>query len=891
MKRGALSVALLAVTAAAAASQAGTTSGRHFVLEEGSRAGEGLVRFLSSPIELAQGQSQSWVTLTREGEFSDPRYGRFAITRDMLNQMVANFEKRVLGQDVFIDVSHRPSDGAAAKVLKLQVDSGRLRALVEWTPFGVEAVRNRGFTYLSAEFHEKFVDNEKQLQHGCVLIGAGLTIRPVIKQLDPIQLAIDDDSDHAAGVRLAISPTLLKALSQQLTQEQSMEKYLKILAAALAVIGFKSDAEQKPFADLATLKLTAVKDDDAKCLAVVEELKGTAAAAWAEVEKARAAGGGNVTITLATANPDVSDLVQKALAERDKATADTKAKLEGNVKLLAATIKAGDTTLTEDGVRELAEPLEKLLTADSTPEQVKAVAQMAIDHAKKLSAAVKLASLGYRSPTGDIHISVDSSNEVKSLQQTIDTRLGLTKTEGDDRRFYATGGKLLAANKDFAEKVLAEYDRTHAAHLHAEAKALAAGTGTISDIKVPYSVERTVLREALFNLVSLNFVDVGTDAMAPQIMIPYSYRDTTAAGTLNARIYERQAIQKAGVKQDWDTAYPIPQKLAFNVSNEMQYLLGASPINFDPIAENVMNMVRIVGEDTEALNLNEIARAADEYSVTTVTSEAVATGDGTKTIFPLANFPVVKPRKYFDLQGSQVGSTVNPITVTIAASAKTEYLPNPDGTALANGTYWVMDYNLGELHFVDQTGAAVAPANAAAIVCTYAYSKNAAKVDLDLGSLTVGQKYDNVLTAIGTRRSVIEDDRYYTANMVLMTGGVDNALGQATTFTANGARVGTSLNADGTVGVTKGIQTYKVRGPGLLINDNRVIVGEKGNTRFRMLKPWSMGQLQDARNSSGAFIGAKEGYGEQFVVSHTPVNRKLAATSLILYSATGRAAR
>jgi hypothetical protein len=58
-----------------------------------------------------------------------------------------------------------------------------------------------------------------------------------------------------------------------------------------------------------------------------------------------------------------------------------------------------------------------------------------------------------------------------------------------------------------------------------------------------------------------------------------------------------------------------------------------------------------------------------------------------------------------------------------------------------------------------------------------------------------------------------------------------------------------------------------------------------------MAKPFAMGALQEAKNSAGLFIGAKEGYGEQYIVSHTPINRKNAATSLILYSSAGRVAR
>ncbi len=161
--------------------------------------------FLSQAVLLADGATQTWVTLTRKGNFTDPRYGKFAITTDMLGQVVANFDKRVLGPDVFVDVSHKPSDGAAGKVLKLSVEGGRLRALVEWTPFGVDAIEQRGFTYLSAEYHEAWKDKERQQPHGGVLLGAGLTVRPVIKHLEPVQLSNADDlDDHSAGLLMHI---------------------------------------------------------------------------------------------------------------------------------------------------------------------------------------------------------------------------------------------------------------------------------------------------------------------------------------------------------------------------------------------------------------------------------------------------------------------------------------------------------------------------------------------------------------------------------------------------------------------------------------------------------------------------------------------------------------
>lgn len=863
---------------------------RHILLE--AVATPGRVRFLSQVVQLADGQTQTWVTLTRTGNFTDPRYGEFAITPDMLGEMVSNFDKRVLGQDVFIDVSHKPSDGAAAKVLKLSVEGGRLRALVEWTPFGVDAIKNRGFAYLSAEYHEAWKDNEKQQPHGCVLLGAGLTVRPVIKNLDRVQLSYPDDSDDHnadADVRTAISPSLFKELT-----EHSMN-YLDQLRAKYKALGLADDVANKLLAE-AKKQFDDAGSDAVKALALQTTWE---TAGQSVVDQLKALGQGNpaqpqnVTITLAAPNaqvPDVAAAVAKALSERDTALANATTAHATKLKLLSDTIAAGDKTLTEEGVKKFADDYAPLVTAVTTDDQVRHLASLAVAQAQALGAARKLATLGYNPVGGQVHISVDGGNSIRSLQETIDRRLGFT--DNDVRRFDRTGGVLLAANKAFAEKALAMFDAEHGHRLDAEHRALSAGTGSISDVAVPAIAERTVLREALYNLTSLNFVNVGTVPFANVVNIPYSYRDTAAAGVGALRRYEGQAVRRAGVIQTTEEARPIPQKLAFLISAEMQMLMSASTIDYDPISENIRNIIRIVGEDTEALNMNEIVNAADEYSVTTITDTLTAQVNGTNTIFVTTKFPVVKPRKVYDLKGVQQGSTVNPLVVTLNAVARNEYVLPADGSALAAGTYYIMDYNLGELRFVTEAGVAVVPTAAWVLTVAYSYSNNRSTFDTDaVVSESVGAKYDRLLVAIGARKVVVGTDRFYNPNMVLMSGGVDNALTQATSFTANGARTGTSLNADGSVGVTKGMSTFSPSAPGLQLADTRIVVGERGNTRFRMAKPFSMNPIEQARDSTGKFTDQKESFGTQFVVAHTPTQLKAAATSIILFSTAGRVAR
>lgn len=852
---------------------------RHFLLAEAEAPGR--VRFLSVAVALAEGAKTSWVTVTRTGTFTDPRYGQFDITPAMLAQMVSNFDARVLGQDVFIDVAHKPNDGAAAKVLKLAVEGSKLRALVEWTTFGVQAVRERGFTYLSAEFHEDWHDNEKGNAHGCVLIGAGLTTRPVIKHLDAVALSAPNDEDEDA--KLAIHPTLLKSL----TESHDMNKHLKALQAALVLLAL-APAAQAPIIDSFNKLLAETGEDDAKGEALVATFTAAGKALSEHLKTlGQAANTGNITLQVgAPTQVDVAKEVQRVLAEQAAAQAQAATTLAGKVKILSDAVNASKALGDEDKATVLAE-MQPLVTAELSDAQVQGLATFALAQASRVDAARQLATLGYNPPSGSVHITVESGNQIKALQEQVDRRLGLTNADASVR-YSRTGGQLLKQNQQFAERCLAEFDRLRGADLAQEHKMLSAGTGRVTDTSVPVVFERTVLREALYNLTGLSFVDVGTVPFASVVSIPYSYRDTTAAGISNTRTYEGQAISRAGVIQTSEDARPVPQKLAMRITNEMRYLLGGSPIDFDPLAENTRNVIRVIGEDTDRLIQNEVLRSADEALKATQADTLTAQVNGTNKIFVLTQFPVVRPRAVYDLQGTLVGSVQNPITVSLNAIARTEYT----GGTLAAGLYWVMDYNLGEIRFVNELGVLQTPTSAWVLTVNYTYTQNVSKVDLvAVGAEKTGDIYDRVLQSVGSRKVVIENDRYYMANTLLMSGAVDNALSQAFTFQANSSRPGSGLNADGSVGVVKGIPVFNTRAPGLDTADARIVVAERGNTRFRMMRPFQMSELSQARDTNGNFIGMQEGYGEQFLICHTPTQRKNATTSVVLYSSTARVAR
>ena len=829
--------------------------GRVIRLSEGDGR---LVRFVSGSIRLGEDQPTSWVTVTRTGEFSDPRYGKFSITPAMLAEMVKNFTGKAYGQDIFIDVAHKPENGAAGKVVALAVEGDRLRAKVEWTPMGVEAVRAKGYAYLSAEYHENWRDNEAGNPHGCVLLGAGLVTRPCIKRLDPVQLSEADGESV-----LLLHPKLLNDLISEV--KDTMKKHLEELKKQLEAKGL-SEAAIAAVISLAEKAMTGMTDE--------AQMKALCEAFAADAKKLTEGGPVTVNVAGGLTAADVAAAVAKQLAERDDAAKKLAETQAGNVKLLGEQIAELGKSLSEDTRKELVDGLTPAITAEMSAPAIKALAEVQVKMAEKAEANKQLAASGFHF-RGNAHITVDSTNEVLKLQETIDRRLGITPPKE-------------SPNAELVKKVLAQFDVERGAELSREHKHLAAGDGIISDVSVPAIFERTVIREALYPLVALQFVNVGTSEFAVAAQIPYSYRDVTAAGRDSTRKYEGQGIARAGIKQAMETAYPIPQKLAFEVSDELRYLTGAGRIDFDATAENVRNASRIIGEDLERLILNECVNAGDEFAVSAGNDTLTATVNGTNKVYVTSNFPVVRPRKVFDLQGNQVGTTVNPIVVTLNSIVRQEY--DGSGTQSA-GTYYTMDYNLGEIRFVSETGASVTPTNAWPLTVTYSYTTNVTKFDTDLGSLKVGEKWDDFIYRYGLRRSVLEDQRFYRANFGLMSGTVHEQVLLANQFAAINDRGQTSVSGAGDLGSIRSVPNFKSFAPGLQLGDTRVLIGERGNTRFRMAKPWQMGELQDQKDVNGRFTGKKEAYGDQFIFLHTPSQLKGCYSSVVLYSATGRVAR
>jgi phage I-like protein len=191
--------------------------------------------YKAPPILLSEVVSESntkKMQILKVGEFFHEKYGKFQITKQMLSEMVDNFKTGVRGVRPALDYSHNSEDVAAGwfKDLYLENDS-ELWADIDMTPKGAKVLSEKEFGYTSAEFDPAYETNETPTRKvGAVLLGAGLTNRPVIKNMKPV-------IELSEGGKMDIKELEEKCLSyeKQLSDKEEMLKKLMEDAGAESI--------------------------------------------------------------------------------------------------------------------------------------------------------------------------------------------------------------------------------------------------------------------------------------------------------------------------------------------------------------------------------------------------------------------------------------------------------------------------------------------------------------------------------------------------------------------------------------------------------------------------------------------------------------------------------
>jgi len=846
---------------------------RHFKLDEGSQ--ERSMRFVCDleGLRLGEGVKTATVTITRTGRFTDPRYGTFDITREMLLGMVRNFDANTYGQEVFIDVNHEPGKGAAAKVVRLSVDGNRLRADVEFTPYGIDAVKTKGFKYLSAEFVDDYVDNEQGKSHGPTLLGAALTTRPVIKRLDPVVLA-----ESAGNVPVFLHPELVRKLSHSL--EQTTMKWLEELKRRLA---------QRKLAQSTVDSLIKAYEPIAKTLGEDDKQHEQLVAQFDDAAKQLAeAGKSDAPVTITIAAPGAA---AKTLSEDDvkKLLADERKKVEDDTRKLAETKAARVKTFTEavdaakglsDGTKAELKKAQDLITADVTDDQAKRLAETQISLGNQIEAARQLSGLGF-TRSGTPHITVDETNTIKKL--ALDVRAGLKRTQMAEmgRIRVIEDGKESA----FVQRMLAEFDAQNAHRLHAEAKMLAGSVNVGNMTALPASYEREVIAQIYQDLAIMQLINASVDpTKSATHNIEYETRDTSAV-TGGAITAEGAPIQQAGVSLLNAIAYINQRKLALEITNEaIWFSRNNAAVNWDAWARNIASNAQVMRELVATDVANRMQRDSDAFSVVTVPAATATTAftlatNGYKT----ANFPVVQPYQARDLQGNAVGAVENPVTIKDGATVLAEF----DGTGTQSGAnkyFRWLSYNLGLFQIVDNTGAPTAPAGA--VTAGYDYTTNVYSIDTDIaGGSTYEKQMNKLVQSVGNRKAALRD-RFVSPDFLLLSATLHNMATDAEIFSQQFKRPDSDINAAGDLQPIKMISAYSTNAPGINLGDERILMGARANFWYTVAKVFAIGEPVERVDSNGKFLGKKGAYGEEYASLLVPKPLRARYTSVLAYSHT-----
>lgn len=879
--------------------------GRRFLLDEGEQTGTHYFLLAQLRDEPPKAGSRSVEQIARVLSADHPWHGEVKLTSETFQSFITNFENDTWGQEVYLDLNHMPSHGVLAKFTKLFMQGDALMCELEWTQFGVDEYERTGFRYFSIDFTDQFRDPETGTKYGALLFGAGLVPRPFIKRMPKAagptagaarpesltRFSLDDGREGFVPPWLQLSTEIpMKAFIKKLKDKLIA---LKLADAVIAKIVTAAEAAATKLGDQAT---------DAQIMALLPVFEAVGE------QTAQQFGDANVTITI----PDVN--INAPSGGQQLSDADIDAKVAAKVKQLqdesaAASKQLADSLdakrktfndaidaaegIPDDIKTRLKDTTGKAITPDMTDEAVKTLSDAAIEMGNQAVVGQMRLGLGMIPGAGaggngnTTSILMGADNSAMKLHADIQGHLrGSTAHVAHELRLEDP--QEFAKRMPGAAKVLALFDQNNAHRLSDESKRFADGRTDTSHTELPAGWQRQVIQEALSDLNILNAVTVRTDPNATSTTdIPYEYRDKSAIRN-HGRVYERQPIHRAGVIQKMDTAYIQPIKLALEITNEVRIFSRTSGINFDAYARNVAGNARAVRELVQWHIANELQRAADTYGAMAITNEDVAAKlDGSNDTIKLAQFPLVRPHQDYNLRGETIGSVANAIVIDFGGTPVLEW--DGSGTQAAGTYYRVVNYNLAYIQFVDESGDPVTPDEAAATI-SYSYSTNVAKFDLDEGATELSLHLNGIIRAIGSRKAVMSSDRFVMPTMGICSPTLQDTISNAKNFEANSRRPDADMTAAGVVDMIKQINFWNTNAPDLDLGDERILLGQAGLLNYVVKQPFVTGAPYEIHDSTGAPLGTKGAYGEEYSAIKVPGPTNERLTSVIAYSATARAA-
>jgi phage I-like protein len=138
------------------------------------------------------GAASTWVHALPFGTYQHPLHGEMHFDAAKLTALATSVKSNVRGIDPDIDYDHKadPAKGhqAAGWVKDAEVRENGLFLKVDFTSTAAGEVKDKKYRYFSAEFVDEWTD-PTGVKHQDVLLGGGLTNRPYMKNLLPVNLS------------------------------------------------------------------------------------------------------------------------------------------------------------------------------------------------------------------------------------------------------------------------------------------------------------------------------------------------------------------------------------------------------------------------------------------------------------------------------------------------------------------------------------------------------------------------------------------------------------------------------------------------------------------------------------------------------------------------------
>jgi phage I-like protein len=143
-----------------------------------------------------------WIQAMPLGSYEHPVHGTIEITSERVQRFAANVNDKVRGQDLDIDYDHKnKTDEAAGWVRQAESRPDGLWLAIEWTKAAAQKIKDKAYRYFSPEFVDEWKHPKTQQTFQDVLFGGGITNRPFLKDILPINMSelLEEPKQHSTG--------------------------------------------------------------------------------------------------------------------------------------------------------------------------------------------------------------------------------------------------------------------------------------------------------------------------------------------------------------------------------------------------------------------------------------------------------------------------------------------------------------------------------------------------------------------------------------------------------------------------------------------------------------------------------------------------------------------